>query len=53
MTATGSVEYVLISFPGNEFTGGITPAIAELVVGSRVPARVIGDLLEDAARTAC
>jgi hypothetical protein len=36
MTAIGPVEYVLIAFPGNEFTGGIAPAISDLVASGTV-----------------
>ena len=36
MTAIGPVEYVLIAFPGNEFTGGIAPAIGDLVASGTV-----------------
>jgi uncharacterized membrane protein len=36
MTAIGPVEYVLIGFPGNQFTGGIAPAIADLVASGTV-----------------
>jgi hypothetical protein len=31
MTSIGPVEYVLIGFPDNQFTGGIAPALAQLV----------------------
>jgi hypothetical protein len=31
MTAIGPVEYMLIGFPDNQFTGGIAPALADLV----------------------
>jgi hypothetical protein len=31
MTAIGPVEYVLIGFPDNKFTGGIAPELAKLV----------------------
>lgn len=36
MTAIGPVEYILIGFPGNRFTGGIAPAIADLVSSGTV-----------------
>jgi hypothetical protein len=36
MRPTSPVEYVVISFPGNQFTGGIAPAIAELVESGTV-----------------
>ena len=29
--SVGPVEYIIISFPGNQFTGEIVPALAELV----------------------
>ena len=32
----GPVEYLVISFPGNQFRGEIAPAIAELVEGGTV-----------------
>ena len=28
--SVGAVEYVIIGFPGSEFTGGIVPALADL-----------------------
>ena len=31
MTSIGPVEYMLIGFPDNKFTGGIAPALADLV----------------------
>ena len=31
MMSIGPVEYVLIGFPDNKFTGGIAPALADLV----------------------
>lgn len=36
MATIGPVEYVLIAFPGNQFTGGIAPAIGELVANGTV-----------------
>ena len=36
MPPIAPVEYVLIAFPGNEFTGGIAPAIADLVEAGTV-----------------
>jgi hypothetical protein len=36
MTVIGPVEYILIGFPGNRFTGGIAPAIADLVSSGTV-----------------
>ena len=31
MREIGPVEYMIVAFPGNKFTGQITPALAELV----------------------
>ena len=31
--AIGPVEYIIIGFPGNRFTGEIVPALADLVEG--------------------
>jgi uncharacterized membrane protein len=31
--AIGPVEYIIIGFPGNQFTGEIVPALADLVAG--------------------
>jgi len=31
MEDIGPVEYMIVSFPGNRFTGEIAPALAELV----------------------
>jgi Family of unknown function (DUF6325) len=42
MRSIAPVEYVVIAFPGNQFTGGIAPAIADLVESGTV--RII-DLL--------
>jgi hypothetical protein len=36
MRPTAPVEYVVISFPGNRFTGGIAPALADLVINGTV-----------------
>jgi Family of unknown function (DUF6325) len=36
MRSIAPVEYVLIAFPGNQFTGGIAPAIADLVESGTV-----------------
>lgn len=36
MSTIGPVEYVLIGFPDNQFTGGIAPALAELVANGTV-----------------
>lgn len=36
MVTIGPVEYVLIAFPGNQFTGGIAPAIGDLVSNGTV-----------------
>lgn len=36
MRPTSPVEYVVIGFPGNQFTGGIAPALADLVESGTV-----------------
>ena len=36
MPSIGPVEYVLIGFPDNQFTGGIAPALADLVANDLV-----------------
>jgi hypothetical protein len=36
MPSIGPVEYVLIGFPDNQFTGGIAPALADLVANGVV-----------------
>jgi len=36
MRPTSPVEYVVIGFPGNKFTGGIAPALADLVESGTV-----------------
>lgn len=41
-TDAGPIDVVMLEFPGNEFNGGIAPALRELVVGGQV--RVV-DLL--------
>lgn len=36
MTSIGPVEYMLIGFPDNKFTGGIAPALTDLVQNGTV-----------------
>src|SRR5947207_1781892 len=36
MEEIGPVDYMLVGFPGNQFTGEIAPAISELVEAGRV-----------------
>jgi hypothetical protein len=33
--AIGPVEYMIVAFPGNKFSGEIVPALAELVTTGR------------------
>lgn len=35
-TEIGPVEYLIVAFPGNQFTGEIAPAIAELVAAGTI-----------------
>ena len=36
MTEIGPVEYMIVSFPGNQFTGEIAPALAKLVESNTI-----------------
>jgi Family of unknown function (DUF6325) len=36
MTEVGPVEYMIVSFPGNRFTGEIAPALAKLVESNTI-----------------
>src|SRR3954452_16553607 len=36
MTEIGPVEYMIVSFPGNRFTGEIAPALAKLVESNTI-----------------
>ena len=36
MTEIGPVEYMIVSFPGNQFTGEIAPALAKLIESNTI-----------------
>ena len=36
MTEVGPVEYMIVSFPGNRFTGQIAPALAKLIESNTI-----------------